>query len=71
MIWTIQMCNPFWGIIIYSVICESSVDNYDLDASNMNALWGFMNWTDLKLLNNIFIKMRVMFFYTTNLKATY
>ena len=57
MIWTIQMCNPFWGIIIYSVICKSSVDNYDMDTSNMNALWGFMNWTDLKLLNDIFIKM--------------
>jgi hypothetical protein len=71
MIWTIQMCNHFWGIITYSVICESSVDNYDMDTSNMNVLWGFMNWTDLKLLNDIFIKMRVMFFYTTNLKPTY
>ena len=25
-----------------------------MDTSNVNALWGFINWSDLKLLNNIF-----------------
>jgi hypothetical protein len=26
----------------------SYMDNYDMDTSNVNALWGFINWTDLK-----------------------
>ena len=25
-----------------------------MDTSNVNALWGFINWTDLKRLNDIF-----------------
>jgi hypothetical protein len=25
-----------------------------MDTSNVNALWGFINWTDLKLLNDLF-----------------
>ena len=30
------------------------MDNYDMDTSNVNAQWEFINVTDLKLLNDIF-----------------